>query len=74
MIYKNCSGSSRTFYGVTFAPGDEKYVPGYINHPKFVRLENFSEPETVSTDTTTKRSSRSKKSIKEMIADGSDSN
>lgn len=36
MIYKNISNTSQTFYGVSFAPGDIKGVPGYINSPGFV--------------------------------------
>lgn len=32
MFYKNISTSAKTFYGVTFKPGDIKEVDGYINH------------------------------------------
>ena len=35
MYYKNLSNTIKTFYGVTFNPGDIKEVSGYINHPKF---------------------------------------
>lgn len=34
--YKNCSGSTYKFYGVTFNPGDAKFVGGPISHPKFI--------------------------------------
>ena len=36
MIYKNISNTSQIFYGVNFAPGDTKEVPGYINSPGFI--------------------------------------
>lgn len=42
MVYKNMSHATKTFYGVTFKPGDQHDVPGYINDPKFVRLENIT--------------------------------
>lgn len=35
-LYKNVSRSVKTFYGVEFKPGEVKYVPKHINHPKFV--------------------------------------
>ena len=43
MIYKNCSGATRTFYGVTFGPGEIHAVPGAINAPRFVQLREFPE-------------------------------
>ena len=36
--YKNISYSAKTFYGVEFAPGEIKSVPGYINSPSMVRV------------------------------------
>lgn len=45
MKYCNCSYAAKTFYGVTFQPGDVRSVPGYINNPKFVRVSD-STPET----------------------------
>lgn len=49
MIYKNNSNITKTFYGVTFAPGDIKEVRGFINHPKFsVEKELPKEPPKVS--------------------------
>ena len=88
MIYQNCSGGTRVFYGVEFKHGDIKDVPGVINAPHFVRLQSM--PETVSdvpsiepetevvseTDTEPKVDGRrkSKKLIKEDITDGSDNN
>ena len=37
---------AKTFYGVTFLPGDVHDVPGYINDSKFIRVTD-SEPVTV---------------------------
>ena len=37
--YKNLSKAVKTFYGVTFLPGDVKSVSGYINDLKFIRVE-----------------------------------
>lgn len=42
--YKNLSLATKTFYGVTFKPGDEKDVPGYINAPKFIRISKIEVP------------------------------
>ena len=36
--YKNISFSAKTFYGVKFAPGETKSVPGYINDKGMVRI------------------------------------
>ena len=36
--YKNISFSAKTFYGVKFAPGETKSVPGYINDSGMVRI------------------------------------
>lgn len=36
--YKNISYSAKTFYGVKFAPGEMKSVPGYINDSGMVRI------------------------------------
>ena len=38
MKYKNCGYIDRTFYGVTFKPGDIHEVPGYINAQHFIRI------------------------------------
>lgn len=42
MIYKNLSHATKTFYGITFKPGEEHEVPGCINDSKFIRLNNFT--------------------------------
>ena len=38
ITYKNISFSAKTFYGVKFAPGEIRAVPGYINSPSMVRV------------------------------------
>lgn len=38
--YKNLSKAVKTFYGVTFLPGEVKSVSGYINNTKFARISN----------------------------------
>jgi len=35
MFYRNHSTVAKTFYGVTFQPGEIKEVPGYINNKSF---------------------------------------
>lgn len=87
MIYKNCSGATRSFYGVTFGPGEVHNVPGPINAPRFVQLPTFPvtdidiktdvQPE-IQTETQPEveevRETRGRKSnkIKEAIENGSD--
>lgn len=39
MWYKNISITVKTFYGIEFKPGDIKKVPGYINHPMMVVVD-----------------------------------
>jgi hypothetical protein len=43
ITYKNIGCSTKTFYGVTFDPGDIKGVPGYINDRGMVRIFKSSE-------------------------------
>jgi hypothetical protein len=38
MFYKNNSFVAKTFYGVTFQPGEIKDVPGYVNDRDFMRV------------------------------------
>lgn len=45
MLYKNISGTAKTFYGVTFLPGEVKDVTGYIHDKKFVRIFGIQEVE-----------------------------
>lgn len=37
--YKNISPYPLTFYGVTFNPNEIKEVPGFVNHPRMVRIQ-----------------------------------
>lgn len=84
MIYKNLSHATKTFYGITFKPGEEHEVPGCINDSKFVRLNNFTKQPTESvklestitaeaavqpTSIVTKKSGKSK-TKEEVITDG----
>lgn len=41
MIYRNTSTSVKTFYGVTFQPGDVHEVAGYINDPAMMKLNEM---------------------------------
>lgn len=47
MTYKNIGLSTKTFYGVSFAPGDIKDVPGYINAPGMIRAANTNGPQKI---------------------------
>lgn len=38
ITYKNISYSAKTFYGVKFAPGEMKEVPGFINDSGMIRV------------------------------------
>lgn len=42
-FYKNISVSSKTFYGVTFRPGEIHGVDGNINHPKMIQVDGPSD-------------------------------
>lgn len=39
LFYQNKSNIPKTFYGVTFGPGEIKEVSGYINHSKFIQVQ-----------------------------------
>ena len=47
--YKNISSYPLTFYGVTFNPNEIKAVPGFINHPKMLRVQEpvVSKPKAI---------------------------
>ena len=71
--YKNISFTAKTFYGVKFAPGEIKEVPGYVNCSGMVRVIDpkptttnkptylFEEPAPVSTRGRKKKSSEPEK-------------
>lgn len=40
MLYKNTSYSAKTFYGVTFQPGETKEVSDYINNKYMILVED----------------------------------
>lgn len=61
--YKNISCSTKTFYGITFNPGDVKEVPGYVNASGMTRI--FGIKETKLNSITTKRGRPSKKAAVE---------
>ena len=42
MKYKNISNSARTFYGVSFKPGEVKDVKGYINVADFIAVDQMA--------------------------------
>jgi len=70
MFYKNMSIATKTFYGVTFNPGEIKEVPGYINDKDFQRCERPIAPAPKqapksTTKSSTKPSVESKKSESE---------
>ena len=52
MLYKNISHSVKTFYGVTFKPGEIKEVPGFINNNKMI-VADVSEIKRPSKQSTT---------------------
>ena len=62
MWYKNISISAKTFYGIEFKPGDIKKVPGYINHPMMVvvdepKFNDDTKPKIKSSNAKTKKAS-----------------
>lgn len=44
MFYKNTGPSVKTFYGVTFKPGEVKEVNGRIYHHRFLQVSEPKEP------------------------------
>ena len=49
IIYQNISSYPLTFYGITFNPNEVKSVPGFINHPKMIRVQEHvaSKPKAI---------------------------
>lgn len=62
MFYLNTSRFAKTFYGVTFLPGQVKEVPGYINHSKFVLVASMPKEPPASIEKK-KKQGRPKKEI-----------
>lgn len=50
MFYKNVSYSDKTFYGVTFKPGEVAEVPGYVNDLYMIIAPKPSKKQTVASD------------------------
>lgn len=46
MKYKNIGIAPKTFYGVTFNPGEIRNVPGFINCSSFIRMPDSAEVPT----------------------------
>lgn len=44
MYYRNISFGTKTFYGVTFQPGDIKEVKAFINDPKMLLMPKDYQP------------------------------
>ena len=74
--YKNISYSAKTFYGVKFAPGEMKSVPGYINDKGMVRIfgikpiaDKTAVYETPTTNSNRGRKKKSSDSEKDSVAE-----
>lgn len=52
MIYKNISYTTKTFYGVTFKPGETKQVDGIINDAKMIRVDSLPKEPPASSNKT----------------------
>ena len=76
--YKNISLSVKTFHGVTFKPGDVKEVTDFINDDGFIVVKpkpsECKPPKSDNQVKDTPPAKQTKKSEKEEINDGSDSN
>lgn len=77
LAYKNLSNTTKTFYGVTFKPGEIKEVPGYINVNCFVKVDSV--PKEPPKRTGNKKDDKpadkpAENEIKEEKLDGTDSN
>ena len=66
VIYKNLSHATKTFYGVTFKPGEVHEVPGYIHHIKFRRLDKM--PADTAKPQPTKAESKPAKPSKPVVS------
>lgn len=75
MFYRNTSDVKKTFHGITFKPGEVKDSPGYINDPKFERVESMPKEPPKSVEVKNEPSTTTKKiENKEETVNGSDSN
>lgn len=68
--YKNCSYTTKTFYGVKFRPGEVHQVPGFINNIYFIQVSAPLElPKVVdsSEDMSEQKPKRKKKKKQEEV-------
>ena len=61
--YQNTSKATKTFYGVTFRPGETQSVPGYINVPGFIRVADLPKEPPKASKKATERPAQPEKSI-----------
>lgn len=62
MVYKNLSRTTKTYFGVTFKPGDVLEVPGRINDSNFISVSSDLLPKPAKNE---KRNGKQKQIIKE---------
>lgn len=67
MIYKNLSRTTKTFYGVTFGPGETKEVSGNIVHKDMLPVSNIEISNT--TNKTIVESGETIKSVNEETSE-----
>lgn len=58
MFYKNMSIATKTFYGITFKPGEIKEVPGYINDKSFIACSRPATPARVASKSAAKSTTK----------------
>jgi hypothetical protein len=67
MFYKNNSFVAKTFYGITFQPGEIHEVPGYINDKKF---DVVAEPKSKEPPAQVEQSTKSEEPKETVKTDG----
>jgi len=73
MTYRNTGILAKTFYGVTFNPGESKNVPGYINDPSFV-ISSVEHIEQNNKEDKTEKPSKQNKECKQKVDPAEDTN
>ena len=80
MFYKNTYSAEKTFYGITFKPGEIKECKNYINDKWLVRLDNYIAPKDKSVqqkpspDKSKKEANKSANNEKSAIDETTDHN
>lgn len=64
MIYKNISSCTKTFYGVSFKPGEVKDVPGFVNDKYMIVESSLPTPQEVKEIKPSKQTSAKSKAPK----------